>query len=95
MSQGWRCGYAYMDVGKGREQERKLCPWMNGMSQGARDGGVTHAHGWAVFRNETWMADSRTIQDAYMDVSGRTTQETKSSYCRGTEAAHGWTDRYP
>jgi len=22
--------YAYMDVGKGREQERKLCPWMGG-----------------------------------------------------------------
>ena len=32
--------YAYMDVGKEREQERKLCPWMDGMSQGARDGGV-------------------------------------------------------
>jgi len=33
--------YAYMDVGKGREQERKLCPWMGGMSQGAKDGGAT------------------------------------------------------
>ena len=32
--------YAYMDVGKGREQEWKLCPWMDGMPQGARDGGV-------------------------------------------------------
>ena len=27
-----------MDVGKAREQERKLCPWMNGMPQGAMEG---------------------------------------------------------
>ena len=25
-----------------------LCPWMGGMSQRARDGGETIAHGWAV-----------------------------------------------
>ena len=31
-----------------------------------------------------WMDDIRAMQDAYMDVSGRTTQETKSSNCRGT-----------
>jgi hypothetical protein len=35
-----------MEVGKGREQERKLCPGMGGMSQGAKDGGVT-SMGWA------------------------------------------------
>ncbi len=39
--QGWQgATHAYMDVGKGREQERKLCPWMGGMPQGAKDGGV-------------------------------------------------------
>jgi hypothetical protein len=27
-----------MDVGKEREQERKLCPGMGGMPQGAKDG---------------------------------------------------------
>ena len=40
-SQGRRCEYAYMDVGKGREQERKLCPWMGRMTQGAMDGGAS------------------------------------------------------
>ncbi len=30
-------------VGKGREQERKLCPWMDGMPQGAMDGGAAYA----------------------------------------------------
>jgi len=29
-SQGWRCG---------------ACLWMDGMQQGARDGGAAHAHG--------------------------------------------------
>ena len=37
-----------------------------------------------------WMADSRTmhgavVEDAYMDVSGRTAQETKSSSYREAE----------
>jgi len=32
--------YAYMDVGKGREQERKLCPGMDCISRGAKDGGA-------------------------------------------------------
>jgi len=40
-SPAWGFFYAYMDVGKRREQERKLCPWMGGMSQRAMDGGVT------------------------------------------------------
>jgi hypothetical protein len=30
-----------MDVGKEREQERKLCPWMDGIPQGAMDGGTS------------------------------------------------------
>ncbi|MCK4674634.1 MAG: hypothetical protein KAT61_01870 [Gammaproteobacteria bacterium] len=34
--------YAYMDVGKGREQERKLCPWMDGMPQRAMEGGAAN-----------------------------------------------------
>ena len=36
-----------------------LCPWMGGMSQGARDGGETHAHGWAVCLKEPGMAVRR------------------------------------
>ena len=32
---------------------------------------------------------SSATQDAYMDVSGRTAQETKSSSCRGAEALPG------
>jgi len=35
--------YAYMDVGKGREQERKLCPWMGGNPQGIREGDAVMA----------------------------------------------------
>jgi hypothetical protein len=40
-----------------------LCPWMGGMSQGARDGGETHAHGWAVCLKEPGMVVRRMPMD--------------------------------
>ncbi len=34
-------------IPQGARKAVRLCPWMGGMSQGARDGGVTNVHGWA------------------------------------------------
>ena len=40
-----------------------LCPWMGGMSQRARDGGETNAHGWAVCLKEPGTAVRRMPMD--------------------------------
>ena len=50
-------------IPQGARKAVRLYPWMDGMSQGAMDGGETNIHGWMVCLKEPWMAVRRMLID--------------------------------